>query len=43
MLPVRGQNDGLVDRFLITYEEFARYVARNWYVESMGITVVPEQ
>ena len=41
VLPVRGQNDGLVDRFLITDEEFAGYVARNRYVESMGITVVP--
>ena len=42
VLPVGGQNDGLVDRFVITDEEFAHYVARNRYVESMGITVVPE-
>ena len=42
VLPVRGQNDGLFDYFVITDEEFARYVARNRYVESMGITVVPE-
>ena len=42
VLPVRGQNDGLVDNLVITGEEFARYVARNQYVESMGIVVVPE-
>lgn len=41
-LPVRGQNDGLIDQFVITDEEFARYVARNRYVESLDITVVPE-
>ena len=42
VLPVGGQNDGLIDHFTITEEEFARYVARNRYVESMGIAVVPE-
>ena len=42
VLPVRGQNDDLVDHFAIIDEEFAHYVARNRYVESMGITVVPE-
>ena len=42
VLPVRGQNDGLVDSLVITGEEFAKYVARNRYVESMGIVVVPE-
>ena len=42
VLPVRGQNAGLVDNFVITGEEFAQYVARNRYVESMGIVVVPE-
>ena len=42
VLPVRGQNDGLVDKLVITHEEFARYVARNRYVESVGIMVVPE-
>ena len=41
-LPVRGQNDRLVDNFVITQEEFSRYVARNRYVESLGIMVVPE-
>ncbi len=42
VLPVRGQNDGSVDSMVITSEEFARYVARNRYVESRGIVVVPE-
>ena len=42
VLQVRGQNDGLVDNLVITSEEFARYVARNRYVESRGIVVVPE-
>ena len=32
----------LVDNLVITSEEFARYVARNRYVESRGIVVVPE-
>ena len=41
-LPVGGQNDGQVDNLLIAREEFDRYVARNRYVESLGITVVPE-
>ena len=42
MLPVRGQNDGWVDNLVVSREEFARYVARNRYVESKGIVVVPE-
>ena len=42
VLPVRGQNDGLVDNLVITYEEFERYVARNRYVESLGIRMVAE-
>ena len=42
VLPVKGQNDGLVDNLVITNEEFAHYVARNRRVESMGVTVVPE-
>ena len=42
VLPVMGQNDGLVDNLVITREEFARYVTRNRYVESRGIVVVPE-
>ncbi len=42
VLPVRGQNDGSVDNLVITGEEFTHYVARNRYVESSGIVVVPE-
>ena len=42
VLPVRGQNDGLVDNLVITHEEFASYVLRNRHVESLGIAVVPE-
>ena len=42
MLPVSGQNDGLVENLVITDEEFDRYVARNRYVETKGIVVVPE-
>ena len=42
VLPVAGQNDGLVDDLMISREEFDRYVIRNRYVESLGVTVVPE-
>ena len=42
VLPVTGQNDGLVDNLVITDEEFTRYVVRNRHVESLGIAVVPE-
>ena len=42
VLPVRGQNDGRVNPFVITRKEFDRYVNRNRYVETEGIIVVPE-
>ena len=42
MLPVRGQNDGLVDDLVVTNEEFASYVSRNRYVEALGVVLVPE-
>ena len=42
VLPVSGQNDGLVDDQLVTPEEFAEYVARNRRVEDLGVAVVPE-
>ncbi|MCY4652963.1 MAG: viperin family antiviral radical SAM protein, partial [Dehalococcoidia bacterium] len=42
VLPVSGQNDGLVDDQLVTLEEFAAYVARNQRVEDLGVAVVPE-
>ena len=42
VLPVRGQNDGLVDNLVITHKEFASYVLRNRHVESLEMAVVPE-
>ena len=42
VLPVGGQNDGLVDDQVITPDQFAGYVARNRRVETMGVAVVPE-
>ena len=42
VLPVSGQNDGLVDDQLVTPEEFAAYVARNRRVEDLGVAMVPE-
>ena len=42
VLPVRGQNDHLVDNQVITPEQFACYVARNRCVEELGVVVVPE-
>ena len=42
VLPIRGQNDVLVDDLVITPEQFAGYVVRNRCVEAMGVAVVPE-
>lgn len=42
VLPISGQNDGLVDDQLVTPDEFAGYVARNRCVEDLGVAVVPE-
>ena len=42
VLPVRGQNDGLVDDQVIAPEQFAGYIARNQVVEIMGVAVVAE-
>ncbi len=42
VLPVRGQNDGLVDHQVITNEQFAGYVARNQGVAKLGVSVIPE-
>ena len=42
VLPVRGQNDGLVDDQVVTAEQFAGYVARNRRVEELGVAVIPE-
>ena len=42
VLPVRGQNDALVDDLLVTDAEFASYVSRNRYVEDLGVVLVVE-
>ncbi len=42
VLPIKGQNDTLVDNLLITEKQFACYVARNRSVESEGIAVIAE-
>ena len=42
VLPVGGQNDGLVEDLTITSNRYDRYVVRNRLVEKIGITVVPE-
>ena len=42
VLPVVGQNDGLVVDQVVTAEQFAGYVARNRPVEELGVAVVPE-
>ena len=42
VLPVVGQNDGRIDEFMISGNEFERYVRRNRTVEQAGIVVVPE-
>ena len=42
VLPVLGQNDGIVDSHLISDEEFDCYVREGRRVESHGITLVPE-
>lgn len=42
VLPVEGQNDGAVNRFLIDQHQFAAYLTRHESVAARGITVVPE-
>ena len=42
VLPVGGQNDGLVDDQVVTVEQFDAYVVRNRRVEDTGVAVVPE-
>ncbi len=41
-LPVAGQNDGAIEGFAVTPEEFDAYVRRSRRVEALGIVVVPE-
>ena len=42
VLPVRGQNDRLVDDQVIAPGQFAGYIARNRGMETMGVAVIPE-
>ena len=42
VLPVKGQNDSIIDQCVISPEEFAFYVENNKRVEAYGIKVVPE-
>ena len=42
VLPVIGQNDGLVDDLVTTTGQFAKYVTRNQHVAEMGVAVIPE-
>ena len=42
VLPVSGQNDFVVDPYVVSSEEFDRYVELSRRVEGFGINVVPE-
>lgn len=42
VLPVGGQNDFAVDEYVVSAEEFERYVVTGRKVEKHGIVVVPE-
>ena len=42
VLPVKGQNDSLVDRYTVSLDEFEGYVESSRRVEEHGIRVVPE-
>ena len=42
VLPVMGQNDDVVDPYVISSDEFGCYVEKSRRVEAFGITVVPE-
>ena len=42
VLPVKGQNDHAINRYLVSDEEFDQYVRLNRCVEAHGIRVVPE-
>ncbi|MDE2816900.1 MAG: viperin family antiviral radical SAM protein [Chloroflexota bacterium] len=42
VLPVKGQNDHTVGKFVVSTYEFDDYVRSNRWVEAYGITVVPE-
>ena len=42
VLPVKGQNDNVVDPFVVSSDEFECYVKMSRRVEAYGVTVVPE-
>ena len=42
VLPVRGQNDMQVGKFVVSEDQFGCYVERNRKVEDLGIVVIPE-
>ena len=42
VLPVRGQNDSEVDQYVVTPDQFERYVQSSRRVEDYGVRVVPE-
>ena len=42
VLPVRGQNDEQIGKFMVTDEQFSAYIDRNRKIESLGIRVIPE-
>ena len=42
VLPVKGQNDVDVDQYVVSSDEFERYVEKSRRVEEYGIKVVPE-
>ena len=42
VLPMGGQNDGVVEPLVITAEEFTHFVERHRPLGDLGITVVPE-
>ena len=42
VLPVAGQNDGGVERFVIDQRQFTAYVERHQGVAAHGVTLVPE-
>ena len=42
VLPIRGQNDMQVGKFVVSEDQFGCYVERNRKVEDLGIVVIPE-
>lgn len=42
VLPIKGQNDGEIERFTVTSEQFAGFLEINAKAKSYGVTIVPE-